>query len=252
MQRWPVLLLVCASAFAASPELQLTVIYDNTSIRGDLEADWGWSVLVEFHGQRVLFDAGAKPDVFLRNLGKLGIDKSSIQKTVISHQHSTRTGGFYRLLPAGFIYFLDSLSRSYPEAEAAGLTVTPVKDPVQLGSGIYSTGEIPGSPPEQALEIETSKGIVMLVSCAHPGIVRMVEAVEKQRGVRSIRLLIGGLHMYEQTVDQIRPVAVHLQKLNVQSVALGHCTGDVAFGIFRQVFGDRFSKTGAGRRIILD
>lgn len=238
MRIW-ISLLVCVGLSADPPELRLTIVYDNTSIRPDLPSDWGFSALVDFRGQRILFDQGAKPELFQQNLKTLGIDASSIQKTLISHQHPNHSGAMYRALPSGVIDFLDGLSRPH------------LAPPAQLGPGIYSTGEIPGSPPEQALVIETSHGIVMLVSCAHPGIVRMVETVEKQRNVSSIRLLAGGLHMFEQSEQQIRPAVARLQKLNVQSVALGHCTGDRALQIFHQAYGDHFSTTGAGKRIDL-
>ena len=138
------------------------------------------------------------------------------------------------MLPAGLIDLLDSFSERG-------------KSPAQLGPGLYSTGDT-----EQALAIETSKGLVLLVSCAHPGIAKMVEAVEKQRNVKSIRMIVGGLHMYEQTEPQIRPVVAQLQKLNVQSVVLGHCTGDLAMRIFRESYGERFSTAGAGKTITLE
>jgi 7,8-dihydropterin-6-yl-methyl-4-(beta-D-ribofuranosyl)aminobenzene 5'-phosphate synthase len=234
------LLLVCASLSAAPPELRITIVYDNTSIRPDLPSDWGFSALVDFRGQRILFDQGAKPDLFQQNLNTLGIDATSIQKSVISHQHPNHSGAMYRALPSGVIDFLDGLSRPH------------LAPPAQLGPGIYSTGEIPGSPPEQALVIETSQGIVMLVSCAHPGIARLVETVEKQRHVGGIRLIVGGLHMFEQSERQIRPAVARLQQLNVQSVALGHCTGDRAMRLFHQSYGDHFTTTAAGKHIDLN
>jgi 7,8-dihydropterin-6-yl-methyl-4-(beta-D-ribofuranosyl)aminobenzene 5'-phosphate synthase len=251
MRIWPIVVL-CASALAATPDSQLTIVYDNTAARPDLKADWGFSALVDFHGQRVLFDVGSKPDIFLGNLKQLGIEKSSIQATIISHEQASHAGGIYKVLPAGLIYFLDSFSKTHPQADAVGLESRRGNAPAQLGPGIYSTGEIAGSPPEQALVIETSKGLVMLVSCAHPGIAKMVETVEKQRNAKSIRMIVGGLHMYEQSEQQIRPVVAQLQKLNVQSVVLGHCTGDLAMRIFRETYGDRFATAGAGKWISLE
>ncbi len=240
-------MVLCASAFAATPAQQLTIVYDHTAVRPDLKTDWGFSALVDFHGLRLLFDVGSKPEIFLQNLKQLGIDKSSIQFTMISHEHASHSGGLYKVLPEGLIYFLDSFSKRYPEADAVGLEVKRVKAPAQLGPGLYSTGET-----EQALVIETSKGLVMLVSCAHPGIAKMVETVEKQRNAKSIRMIVGGLHMYEQSERQIRPVVAQLQKLNVESVVLGHCTGDLALRIFRECYGERFATAGAGKIIPLE
>ncbi len=219
----------------------LLIVYDNTTTRLDLRADWGFSTLVEFHGQRVLFDTGANAEIFLTNLHTLGIEKSSIQKTIISHQQPDHSSALYRVLPSGLIDFLDGLGHDSRRTLSA-----------QVGPGMYTTGEIAGSPPEQALVIETEKGIVMLVSCAHPGIARMVETVEKQRNVRGIRLIVGGLHLYEQKEQQIRPIVAQLQKLNVQSLMLGHCTGDLALKVFREAYGDRCGTLGAGKRIALE
>jgi len=230
MRIWPIFVL-CATGFAATPAQQLTIVYDTTAVRPDLKSDWGFSALVDFHGRRVLFDIGNNPEIFQQNLKQLGIDRTSIQSTMISHEHS-RSGGIYKVLPAGLVYFLDSFS---------------FKAPTQLGPGLYTTGET-----EQALVIETSKGLVLLVSCAHPGIAKMVETVEKQRNAKSIRMIVGGLHMYEQSEQQIRPVVAQLQKLNVQSVVLGHCTGDPAMRIFRESYGDHFATAGAGKIIPLE
>lgn len=237
---------------AAEPDLRLTIVYDNTAARPDLQADWGFSTLVDFRGQRVLFDAGTQPRIFLNNLDKLGIPKNSIQKTIISHEEPQHSRMVRRLVPAGLLLFFDSFSSGTPQADALGLPVVRGRGPAVIGPGIYSTGELPGSPPEQALVIATSKGLVMIVSCAHPGIVKMVETAEKQRGVGRIRLLAGGLHMYEQSEPQIRAAAAQLQKLNVQSVMLGHCTGDAALRIFQQAYGARFETAGAGKKIDLD
>ena len=229
-------------AAAGAPRLQLTVVYDHTTTRADMRGDWGFSTLVEFHGQRVLFDGGSRPEILAENLHALGMERSSIQKTIVSHQLPDHTNAIYRVLPAGFVDFLDTLGQD-PKRMAA---------PAQLAPGIYTTGELPGPPPEQALVIETAKGIVMLVSCAHPGIARMVETVEKRGNVRSIRLIVGGLHMYEQKERQIRPVVAQLQKLNVESLMLGHCTGDLAMKIFREAYGERCGTLGAGKRIVLE
>ncbi len=40
--------------------MKVTIIYDNTSIRSDLQSDWGFSALVEVKEKKILFDTGAK------------------------------------------------------------------------------------------------------------------------------------------------------------------------------------------------
>ena len=221
---------------------RITIVYDNTAARPGLIAAWGFSALVEVRGQRVLFDMGSKPELFLANLRELGIDKSTIAATVISHQHSENPNPVYRILPAGVIYFLDSVLAKQPLA----------KDPVQVAKGVWTTGQIDGTPPEQGLVIETSKGLVMLVSCAHPGIGKMVQTAEKQRGTDHIRLLIGGLHSYEWKAEQIRPMIADLHTLRVESIVPAHCTGDLATRMLRESYADKWAPAGAGRQIPLE
>ena len=221
---------------------QITIVYDNTAARPGLVAAWGFSALVEVRGQRVLFDTGSKPDLFLANLRELGIDKSTIAATVISHEHPENPSPVYRILPAGVIYFLDSVFAKHSPATA----------PVQVAKGVWTTGQIDGTPPEQALIVETSKGLVMLVSCAHPGIGKMVQTAEKQRGTDHIRLLIGGLHSYEWKPEQIRATIADLHKLRVESIIPAHCTGDLATRMLHESYGAKWSPAGAGRQIPLE
>ncbi|MDP8980375.1 MAG: MBL fold metallo-hydrolase [Acidobacteriota bacterium] len=231
--------LLSLPAFTAD---RITIVCDNTAARPGLIAAWGFSALVEVGGQRVLFDTGSKPELFLANLRQLGIDKSSITATVISHEHPENPSPIRRILPAGVIYFLDSvLAKSSPAGK-----------PVQVAKGVWTTGQIDGVPPEQALLVETPKGLVMLVSCAHPGIGKMVQTAEKQRGTDRIRLLIGGLHSYDWTPDQIRPVIADLKKLRVESIVPAHCTGELATRMLHESYGAKWSPAGAGRQIPLD
>lgn len=64
--------------------MKTTIIYDNTAFRKDLQADWGFSALVEAKGKRILFDTGASGSILLSNLEKLaivskgGVGKSSV------------------------------------------------------------------------------------------------------------------------------------------------------------------------------
>src|SRR5260370_26748731 len=155
----------------------LLIVYDNTTTRLDLRADWGFSTLVEFHGKRVLFDTGANAEIFLTNLHTLGIEKSSIQKTIISHQQPDHSSALYRVLPSGLIDFLDGLGHDSRRTLSA-----------QVGPGMYTTGETAGSPPEQALVVETEKGIVTPGGWPQPGSAPTVETRENQRHRRATRL----------------------------------------------------------------
>src|SRR5260370_32518958 len=98
-------LLFALLALPACAGDRITIVFDNTAARPGLVAAWGFNALVEMRGQRVLFDTGSKPDLFPADLRELGIDKSTIAATAISHEHPESPSPVYRILPAGVIYF---------------------------------------------------------------------------------------------------------------------------------------------------
>ena len=73
--------------------MKITIIYDNTSSRPDLKADWGFSALVEVKGKKILFDTGTNGKILLSNMGKLEINPEEIEDIFISHLHWDHTGG---------------------------------------------------------------------------------------------------------------------------------------------------------------
>lgn len=248
-------LLVGTAELGSQPqsELEIQIIYDNTSVREDMPADWGFAALITFRGQRILFDSGAYPELFLENLKTMEIDPASIEHVVISHHHTDHRSGvypLYRLNPSMKVHFLDNFPvQAFEEADTVGMEPHRVTGSFQVVPGIHSTGIIEGNPPEQALVIETAEGIVIVTGCAHPGIAKMVEAVQRQTGKNSIRMLVGGFHMFMQNADQIATTIGRLQQLNVDSVIPAHCSGDLAKEMFQEAFGRGFDTGGAGKRI---
>ena len=243
-------------AAPAAPELDIRVIYDNTSARSDVQADWGFAAVVTFRERRVLFDSGTKPELFMTNLEKMEVDPPSIRQAVISHQHRDHRNGIYKLFPlqpAMRIHFLKAFyDEAYEAAAAVGMTPNRVTGPFEVEPGVYSTGMIAGDPPEQSLAVETSKGIVLLVGCGHPGVVNIVETVEKQRGADSIRLLLGGFHMLRRNEDEINSRIAKLKQLNVRRVMPAHCSGDLAKRLFQEAYGENFDTLGAGKVLRFD
>jgi len=75
--------------------MKVTIIYDNTVYKEDLQPDWGFSALVEVEGTpKILFDTGANGEILLNNMGRLNIDPASIEELFISHAHFDHTEDF--------------------------------------------------------------------------------------------------------------------------------------------------------------
>jgi 7,8-dihydropterin-6-yl-methyl-4-(beta-D-ribofuranosyl)aminobenzene 5'-phosphate synthase len=54
--------------------------------------EWGFGALVEADGRRILFDTGKFPETVLRNSRELGIDLSTIEEVILSHNPSPHGG----------------------------------------------------------------------------------------------------------------------------------------------------------------
>jgi 7,8-dihydropterin-6-yl-methyl-4-(beta-D-ribofuranosyl)aminobenzene 5'-phosphate synthase len=167
--------------------MKATIIYDNTVFRRDLQADWGFSALIEAGGKRILFDTGASGSILLSNMSKLGIIPQEIDDVIISHAHFDHTGGLSAFLDQNneANIWAPSSFRGVKNANA----VIAIKNSRELYEGIYSTGELEGI--EQCLCIQTLKGIVIIAGCSHPRMAHIIGAASEFGKVYGI---IGGLH----------------------------------------------------------
>lgn len=216
-------------AFMVAEKMRITIIYDNTIFKEGLKADWGFSCLVEAYGKRILFDTGARGDIFLGNMGKLNIEPETIDSIFISHAHWDHTGGLCDFLEL-------NKSRLYIpstyDAPDAAREVIRIKEPRQIDEDIFSTGTLEGV--EQSLIIKTRNGLVVIVGCSHPGIKNILNAASQYGRTYA---LIGGLHGFDD-FDLIR---------NLEMVCPTHCTQHIAE--IKSLYPDKYIEGGAGKVI---
>ena len=239
---------------AAGEEITITILYDNYSWRSGLETAWGFSALIDYGGQRVLFDTGGSGQLLLRNMSRLGVDPGSIQAVVLSHGHGDHTGGLPALISAGarpILYVPSALSASYRQRFGSTIKVVTTHPGQKIGERIYTTGEVSGYPPEQALVLDHSRGLVVITGCAHPGVEHMVRAAKKQLHERPY-LVLGGFHLTAASEKQINAVINELQALGIIRAGPCHCSGDQARALFNQAFGKGYLNLGVGRVIHLE
>lgn len=86
---------------------------------------------------------------------------------------------------------------------------------------------------ELCLALETGEGIVLLVGCAHPGIVNMVRHVRALLG-KPVLAVLGGTHLAEAEPTRIQYTVDALVELGVTLLGLSHCSGDRAEALIRQ------------------
>jgi 7,8-dihydropterin-6-yl-methyl-4-(beta-D-ribofuranosyl)aminobenzene 5'-phosphate synthase len=230
----------------------IRIVFDNVAYSKQFESAWGFSCIIEGTPRVILFDTGSDGDILLTNMKKMGIDPKKIDAVFLSHLHGDHTGGLSAFLqqnPKVTVYLPASFPESFQESiRALGSQSRTLEKPENLFEGVYTTGELGSRIKEQSLVIDTPKGLVIITGCAHPGIVQIVGQA-KNWLQKEVYLVMGGFHLEGQPLGELQLVAEKLKNLNVQKVAPGHCTGDVARKLFRKLWGQNFLESGVGARI---
>jgi len=172
--------------------MKLTILYDNTVYKEGLQADWGFSCLVEMENTpKILFDTGADGSILISNMEKLDIDPTTIEIVFISHAHSDHTGGLSAFLHVNShvtVYAPDS----FPGVRRAKEVVS-VSKPLQIHKNIFSTGELDHI--EQSMAVKTDNGTVLIVGCSHPKMGHILGAASQLGRACAI---VGGMHGFNE------------------------------------------------------
>jgi len=142
-------------------------------------------------------------------------------------------------------------------------------DPLPITKNVLSTGEIAEKEDFERTELEvytiengkvvrdelrddmslvakTPEGLVVVSGCSHAGIVSIVKHAIRLTGEESVKAVIGGFHLIEAGEERIRKTVEEFQRLGVEEVYTGHCTGLRAEAEFLKAYGERFHKLHAG------
>lgn len=233
--------------------VKITVVYDNNPMIENLLTDWGFSCLIEVENTRILFDTGNTGDILMSNMEKLGIDPQSIDIVFLSHFHHDHTGGLDEFLKINSdvkIYYPKSFPLQivykikYFVAESF-----PVSSSVEISHNIFSLGEMEGEIPEQSLVIRSTKGLIVISGCAHPGIINILEKAKSVFQGENIYLALGGFHLYRSNEQKIENIIRNFSDMGIISVAPLHCTGNMARRLFQKVFNINYIEMGVGKII---
>jgi 7,8-dihydropterin-6-yl-methyl-4-(beta-D-ribofuranosyl)aminobenzene 5'-phosphate synthase len=232
----------------------LTIMYDNYRHDESLQAEWGFSCLIQGAEQTVLFDTGGDAEVLEANYKKLNIDPNGIDAVVISHMHWDHINGLEWLVKENKhlkIYLPDSAPKEkVQELQSKAESVTLVSQMQCICPGVFSTGTLPQNVPEQSLCVETPEGTLVIVGCSHPGIVRILKKAKELSG-GEIYLAFGGFHLGGQSREQIASIIKEIKELGVKKIGPTHCTGDTAIAMFREAWGQNYIPIGVGKQLHL-
>ncbi len=189
-------------------------------------------------------DIHAHPDVFTPHLARVESDPSQPPRPVgcpRTQADLESAGGRFvfhaataQLAPG--LWFISGYERQPAQTPDDGKLVLAGAD-----------GPIPDPIAEDAsLLLETRSGPILLLGCAHGGLLNILDHIRERLGVRRLHAVLGGTHLMFYASAQIDAVIEALECFAVALVGVSHCTGDQAVMHLAQHFGRRFQRAAAG------
>jgi len=159
-------------------------------------------------------------------------------------------------------------------AETLGASFNLSKEPVWISGNIVTSGEIPMITEyekidpilyvkekgelkpdplwdDQALFLKSEKGLIIILGCAHRGIINTIRYAQKLTGVEPVYAVIGGTHLISASPQRMDLTIAELLNFGVQRLGVSHCTGLPASAMLAQTFGEACFFNNAGTRINL-
>lgn len=141
----------------------------------------------------------------------------------------------------------------------------------QIADGLFVTGEIPrvtafedtGGPffldegctepdpflDDQALFFESSKGTVVLLGCAHAGVINTLLYIRQLTHGKKIHAAMGGMHLGSASRKRMDKTIEHLIRINPDLLGPAHCTGKSATTELRKALPQKWFPCHAGTTI---
>jgi 7,8-dihydropterin-6-yl-methyl-4-(beta-D-ribofuranosyl)aminobenzene 5'-phosphate synthase len=189
-------------------------------------------------------------------IGQLGENGTLVRREIAAHKvttvlcetptviadHAFTTGkigrtSVERILPNGFVDYT---------RESAGCDY-----------GHYTAAELQGKlvPDEHVHEHATcfnirGKGLVVISSCGHVGIVNSVRQAQQVSGIQKVHAIVGGFHLGPAPADYIKQVIAEIRKLEPDVLIPMHCSGLNFTLEARAQMSDRVIATTTGSRLI--
>ena len=162
--------------------------------------------------------------------------------TVIENQAFTtgqiRRSGIEKVLPNTMVEFAE-------------------KDGLGCNMSHFSPAELQGKimPDEHVHEHATcfnlkDRGLVVISSCGHVGIVNSVRQAQEVSGVQKVHAIVGGFHLGPAPAEYLNQVVAEVKKFQPDAVIPMHCSGQNFIQAVREQMPDKLVLATIGSRII--
>lgn len=91
------------------------------------------------------------------------------------------------------------------------------------------------------------KGLVILTSCSHRGVINTIRQAQATSGVRKVHAVIGGFHLVPRLdEDYFRKIIAELKSINPDYLMPAHCTGETFYDMVRLEMPGRVFQSNVG------
>lgn len=94
------------------------------------------------------------------------------------------------------------------------------------------------------------KGLVVLTSCSHRGVVNIVKQAQAVSGVSKVHAVLGGFHLAPFKEDYVREVVASLKAIDPDYVIPMHCTGEPFYEIAKTEMPGKLLRSFTGTRFV--
>ena len=92
------------------------------------------------------------------------------------------------------------------------------------------------------------KGLVVMTSCGHRGVVNSVRGAIKVSGISKVHAILDGFHLMPMPEDYVRSTVAALQEFNPDYLIPMHCTGTTFYEVAKQALPGRVLLSSTGTR----
>jgi len=165
----------------------------------------------------------------------------------------------------------NGISRDVLRGKARGFLET--STPTLVREGVMVTGQVPRTadfedtgvggfiyldadmktpdlvPDDQAIFFRVPEGIVVILGCAHAGVVNTARYVMKLTGAEKIYAVMGGTHLLSASPQRMQATIEAFRQMGIEKILLGHCTGVNSYAQLAGAFPGRCAWPPTGAKI---
>jgi len=106
---------------------------------------------------------------------------------------------------------------------------------------------------DMSIFFKSSKGLIIILGCAHAGVINTINHILKFTGEHKVHTLIGGMHLLLADDSRIKKTIEEFQRMGIEYMGPCHCTGVKPVHEIHQAWGsEHFIHCHAGMKRVFD